>query len=67
MERHVTEGPPQVMTCGECRQLASWNPTSFCSWDCYDTRPRDPDSVPSALSHFLGLGRSAPLKHPRNP
>ncbi len=56
-----------VMTCAECRQLTEWNPTGFCSWACYDARPRDPENAPLAISYFFSLGPPTSLGHPRNP
>ncbi|MFE2911397.1 hypothetical protein [Kitasatospora indigofera] len=54
--------PHPAMTCGECGQLTAWNPVGFCSFGCFDTRPRDPDTAPLALSFFFGLGPPT-LKH----
>ncbi|MFC9331870.1 hypothetical protein [Kitasatospora sp. NPDC057015] len=59
--------PTDVMTCGECRRLTDWNPVGFCSWTCYEARPRDPASTPPAHSYFFGLGSPTALAHPRNP
>ncbi|MET9615378.1 hypothetical protein [Kitasatospora indigofera] len=67
MDRHTTDEPAPIMTCGECRQLTAWNPTSFCSWTCWDARPRDPESAPLAISYFFGLQPPTLLDHPRNP
>ncbi|WP_190214625.1 hypothetical protein [Kitasatospora indigofera] len=57
----------EAMTCGECRRPTTWNPAGFCSWTCYEARPRDPESAPPALSHFLGLRPPTELDRPRNP
>ncbi|MCX5216120.1 hypothetical protein OG689_44100 [Kitasatospora sp. NBC_00240] len=67
MDRHAADEQALAMTCGECRQLTDWNPTSFCGWACYDARPRDPASAPLALSYFFGLGPPTLLEHPRDP
>lgn len=67
MDRHTTDEPAPIMTCGKCWQLTAWNPTSFCSWTCWDARPRDPASAPLAISYFFGLQPPILLQHPRNP
>lgn len=40
--------------CAECGTACEWNPTGFCSWDCFDMAPRD--GAPEAFAYFMGLG-----------
>lgn len=57
MEQVSGDGEPHpVMTCGECGRQTAWNPVGYCSFSCFDARPRDPDSAPLALAFFFGLG-----------
>ncbi|MFE3109713.1 hypothetical protein ACFXKJ_34235 [Kitasatospora indigofera] len=67
VEQNIQAGPVPFMICAECAQPASWNPTTFCSWPCYDARPRDPQSAPLVLSYFFGLGPPTSIRHNPNP
>ncbi|MCX5215301.1 hypothetical protein OG689_39660 [Kitasatospora sp. NBC_00240] len=67
MEQTSDVRPTPFMTCAECGLPAPWNPTTFCSWACFQVRPRDPDSGSPAPSYFFGLGTPALLHHHRNP
>jgi hypothetical protein len=47
---HPDDGP--VMLCAACGRTGDWNPTTFCSWACFDTEPRP--GAPEARAYFTG-------------
>ncbi|MFD7989362.1 hypothetical protein ACFV4M_39140 [Kitasatospora indigofera] len=56
--------PHPVMSCAECGRQSAWNPVGYCSWACFDSRPRDPEAAPLALAYFFDL---APPTQRHNP
>ncbi|MFE2914807.1 hypothetical protein [Kitasatospora indigofera] len=60
------QAPHPVMTCAECGDLAEWNPVGYCSWECFDVRPREADAAPLALAYFFNLAPPT-LHHNPNP
>ncbi|MFD0260081.1 hypothetical protein ACFRKE_19495 [Kitasatospora indigofera] len=64
---HGTQEPQPVMTtCAECGRPTPWNPVGYCSWECFDSRPRDAEAAAHALAYFLNLVPPA-RRHHRNP
>jgi hypothetical protein len=47
-----------VMVCAACGRTSDWNPTTFCSWACFDTEPRP--GAREALAYFTGAPPEGP-------
>lgn len=46
------------MVCAACGRTSDWNPTTFCSWACFDTAPRP--GAREALAYFTGAPPEGP-------